>query len=155
MADERTAQAGRDEETRETEDRLTEYRPPANLPDPTPEDGFVFRWIRVSALGDADNRNVSMRFREGWDACLAEDHANLMIMSDVHSTYDGNIVIGGLMLCKCSVEKMAARDKYYQQKAAQQAASVDQNFMRESDPRMPVLQTEHTSQTTFGVGRRR
>jgi len=50
---------------------------------------------------------------------------------------------------------MAARDKYYQQKAAQQAASVDQNFMRESDPRMPVLQTEHTSQTTFGVGRRR
>jgi hypothetical protein len=50
---------------------------------------------------------------------------------------------------------MAKRDGYYQKKAEEQAASVDQNFMRENDPRMPLLETERRSETTFGVGRSR
>ena len=70
----RTAPKERDTETRETEDRETHYRPPSNLPDPTPQDGYVFRWIRTSMFGETDNRNVSMRYREGWEPCLAEDH---------------------------------------------------------------------------------
>ena len=60
MAKTRTAPKTRDNDTRETEDRVTDYRPPSNLPDPTPEDGYAFRWVRTSMLGDADNRNVSM-----------------------------------------------------------------------------------------------
>jgi len=156
MADEkRTAPTGRENETRETEDRVTEYRPPSNLPDPIPQDGYEFRWIRTSMLGEADNRNVSMRSREGWEPCLSEDHPELMIMSDMHTAYEGNIVIGGLMLCKCSTELMISREAYYANKAGQQAASVDQNFMRENDPRMPVLETERTSSVSFGAGRRR
>ena len=118
---------------------MTHYRPPSNLPDPTPEDGYEFRWVRTAMLGDADNRNVSMRYREGWEPCLAEDHPELMIMSDVNSTYEGNVVIGGLMLCKCSTEKMEARNKYFAEQANQQALSVDHNFMRENDPRMPLF----------------
>ncbi|MBT4085512.1 MAG: hypothetical protein HOE83_17135 [Alphaproteobacteria bacterium] len=151
----RTAPTARDNETRETEDRVTEYRPPSNLPDPIPQDGYEFRWVRTSMLGDADNRNVSMRYREGWEPCQAEDHPELMIMSDTDTTYKGNVVIGGLMLCKCSTELMISREEYYQKKSNQQAASVDQNFMRENDPRMPLLETEHSSTVTFGAGRTR
>lgn len=152
----RTASKTRDNETRETEDRETHYRPPSNLPDPTPQDGYVFRWVRTSMLGDADNRNVSMRYREGWEPCLAEDHPELMIMSDRDTDgFENNIVIGGLMLCKCSTERMKQRETYYQGKSQEQAASVDQNFMRENDPRMPLLETESRSETTFGVGRTR
>ncbi len=152
----RTAPKARDNETRETEDRVTHYRPPSNLPDPKPQDGYVFRWVRTSILGETDNRNVSMRYREGWEPCLAEDHPELMIMSDRDTDgFENNIVIGGLMLCKCSEELMAKRDGYYQKKAEEQAASVDQNFMRENDPRMPLLETERRSETTFGVGRSR
>ena len=153
--DPRTAPKARDNETREAEDRVTEYRPPSNLPDPAPQAGYVFRWVRTDVLGDQDNRNVSMRYREGWEPCLAEDHPELMIMSDVNSSFEGNIVIGGLMLCKCTAELMEAREQYYAGKAAEQAASVDLNFMRENDPRMPLLQTERTSSVTFGTGRRR
>lgn len=151
----RTAQPERDLDTREQEDRVTHYRPPSNLPDPIPQDGYEFRWIRTSMLGDADNRNVSMRYREGWEPCLAEDHPELMIMSDRDTDFEGNIVIGGLMLCKCSTELMQARNDYFQRLSKQQARSVDENYMRENDPRMPLLETERTSNTTFGAGRRR
>ena len=155
MAEARTAPKARENETRETEDRLTEYRPPVNLPDPTPQDGYVFRWVRTAVEGEQDNRNVSMRYREGWEPCLAEDHPELMIMSDLNSQFEGNIVIGGLMLCKCTTELMQAREFYFAKKATEQAASVDHNFMRENDPRMPLLDTERSSSVTFGAGRRR
>ena len=151
----RTSPKAREVETRETEERVTHYRPPSNLPDPIPQDGYDFRWIRTSILGEPDNRNVSMRYREGWEPCLAEDHPELMIISDVNTTFEGNIVIGGLMLCKCSKELMEARNEYYGSKSKEQATSVNQNFMRENDPRMPLLETEHRSETTFGVGRSR
>jgi|TARA_R110000787_G_scaffold18118_6_gene55939 hypothetical protein len=155
MAKTRTAPAERDTETRETEARVTHYTPPANLPNPTPQDGYAFRWIRTDMLGKTDNRNVSMRYREGWEPCLAEDHPELMIMSDEDTKFEDNVVIGGLMLCKCSEELMRQRDEYYQGMAKDQAESVDQNFMRESDPRMPLLETERKSSTSFGAGRRR
>ena len=155
MADTRTASKERDNETREVEERVTDYRPPSNLPDPTPQDGYQFRWVRTAMLGEKDNRNVSMRYREGWEPCLAEDHPELMIMSDADTTYEGNVVIGGLMLCKCSTELMQKRTDYYRGMASDQAASVDQNFMRENDPRMPLLETERNSTVSFGAGRKR
>ena len=153
--DKRTAPQARENETRETEDRVAVYRPPSNLPDPTPQDGYEFRWVRTDMLGKADNRNVSMRYREGWEPCLAEDHPELMITSDADTTHVGNVVIGGLMLCKSSTELMRSRETYYNKLAADQAASVDQNFMRENDPRMPLLETERKSSVSFGAGRRR
>ena len=154
----RTAPKERELETREVEDRATAYRPPSNLPDPIPQDGYEFRWVRTSSLGEMDNRNVSMRYREGWEPCLASDHPEMMIMSDVNDStdrFENNIVIGGLMLCKALTEQIQSRATYYANMASDQAKSVDQNFMRENDPRMPLLETEHTSQTTFGVGRGR
>lgn len=155
MARTRTAPTAREHETRETEDRETHYRPPSNLPDPTPQDGYDFRWVRTDTYGDPDNRNVSMRFREGWEPCLLEDHPELQLMPDIDHRFEGNVVIGGLMLCKCSVEKIAQRAKYYEDMSRQQAESVDQNFMRENDPRMPLLETERKSSVSFGAGRRR
>ena len=42
------------------------------------------------------------------------------------------------MLCKTSVENKEAREEYGQ-KAQTQMDSVDNNLMREQDPRMPLL----------------
>ena len=124
-------------------------------------EGGSFRQLKMtnsyatSMFGETDNRNVSMRYREGWEPCLAEDHPELMIMSDAETEFENNIVIGGLMLCKCSEELMQRRNEYYNGKSKDQQASVDQNYMRENDPRMPLLETERHSETTFGVGRGR
>ena len=70
--------AGTREERSETT-RPETWTPPPLLPDPTPQKGWAFRWIRTSMVGKADNTNVSMRFREGWEAVKAEDHPELSV----------------------------------------------------------------------------
>ena len=62
-----------------------------------------------------------------------------------------NIVIGGLMLCKAPVELTEERNAYYNNQAKQQMHAVDNNLMRENDPRMPLF-NERKSKVTFGKG---
>jgi hypothetical protein len=62
-----------------------------------------------------------------------------------------NVVIGGLMLCKAPIELVGERSEYYQQQTDQQMRSVDNNLMRESDPRMPIF-NDRKSKVTFGKG---
>jgi len=95
-----------------------------------------------------------MRLREGWEPVRAEDHPELMIMSDHNSEWAkrGGIEVGGLLLCKMPVEKSQARQKFYEQKAEQQVNSIDNNYLRESDPRMPMLKPDRKTRVTFGSG---
>jgi hypothetical protein len=65
--------------------------------------------------------------------------------------FPDSIEIGGLLLCKTPVEFVEQRNAYYQQQADSQMNSVDNNFMRESDSRMPLYK-ERKSTVTFGKG---
>jgi hypothetical protein len=98
-----------------------------------------------------DNPNVSGKFREGWVPVRAEDHPEITIMHDHNSRFKGNIEIGGLLLCKIPKEIMDQRAAYHDELARRQLESVDQNFLRENDPRMPLFK-ERSSRTTFGRG---
>ena len=126
--------------------------PSSVLPTPDPQDGWIFIWIRTSTLGQSDNTNVSKKFREGWIAVKAEDHPELKVMPDINSQFNGNLEVGGLLLCKAPAEKMRARTKHYENVARRQMESVDSNYMRENDPRMPLLRPEKNTRTTFGKG---
>ena len=88
MAEQRTK---RDAESREVfETRPSDSWIPASvLPNPAPQEGWVFRWVRTSTLGHADNTNVSQKFREGWVPVKAEDHPELEVMSDIDSRFKG------------------------------------------------------------------
>jgi hypothetical protein len=55
------------------------------------------------------------------------------------------------MLCKIPTEMMEERDAFYRGQAESQMRSVDSNFMRENDPRMPLFH-ERKSKVTFGTG---
>jgi hypothetical protein len=55
------------------------YTPSSALPDPTPEPGYVYRWIATHVLGQADPTNVSKKMREGWEPVKAADHPELML----------------------------------------------------------------------------
>jgi hypothetical protein len=57
------------------------------------------------------------------------------------------------LLCKAPEETMAERDDYYRQHAQSQMTSVENNFMRENDPRMPLVRPEISTRVTFGKGR--
>lgn len=145
MAENRTA---RDLVSREKSARVV-YRPPSALPDPTPEPGYVYRWIATHVMGEAQHTNVSTKMREGWEPVKAVDHPELMLQGNEKT---GNVEIGGLMLCKMSKEQAQARDEYYQQQAEAQMASVDNNFLRNNDPRMPLFADRKSSSTRGGFG---
>ena len=148
MAGERTP---RPKTTREEESRPTDSWVPASiLPNPDPRDGWVHRWIRTSVLGESDNTNVSKMMREGWQPVKADDYPELLLESDIGSRFAGNIEVGGLLLCRAPKEKMEQRDKYFQDMAENQMQSVDNNFLRENDPRMPLMKPERSTRTTFG-----
>jgi hypothetical protein len=101
-------------------------------------------------LGASDNPNVSRRFREGYVPVKAADHPEMQLLSDVDSRFPDNIEVGGLMLC--AIDKDIAEDRSEQQLSAsrQQMDAVDNNYMRQSDPRMPVLRPERNTRTSFG-----
>lgn len=141
----------RELENRETAKRTQAWRRPETLPAPTPQPGWVFRWIRTSMIGQQDPTNVSAKFREGWEPVKAEDHPELMYMADPNTRFKGNVEIGGLLLCKAPEETMKQREEYYSQQAQSQIESVDNNFMRQNDARMPLF-TEKRSTTSFGRG---
>jgi len=144
MADNRTP---RDIVSREKTARAV-YVPPTNLPDPTPEPGYAYRWIATHVLGQADLNNVSRKMREGWVPVKATDHPELMMVGNAAT---GNVEIGGLMLCKMPKEMAVARDEFYQNQAQTQMESVDNHFMRNNDPRMPLF-SERKSTTSRGAG---
>jgi hypothetical protein len=148
MAD-RTPRAA---ETREAKANTQAWRQQSMLPTPEPRDGLHFRWVRTSTLGNADMTNVSRRFREGYVPVVASEFPELKIMSDVDSRFPENIEVGGLLLCSIPAEQANRRVDGQAQQAKAQLDAVDRNYMRESDPRMPVLKPERSTRTSFGKG---
>lgn len=149
MATDRTARA---QETREQEARY-EYKPPSTLPSPNPVDGYGFRWCAAYVLGKEDPTNMSTKMREGWVPCKAVDYPELQLSANTK----GEVEVGGLILCKAPVEMLEARTRYYQTQAAGQMESVNNSFMKENDPRMPILtpdmrQSVSRGRDTFGSG---
>jgi len=120
------------------------------LPVPEPKPGIEYRWVRTATLGKNDNTNVSSKFREGWTPVRAEDHPNLQVVSDIDSRFTDNIEVGGLLLCQNSVENVEARREAQLDQAQNQMQAVDNSYLRNSDPRMPVLDSERSTRSSFG-----
>lgn len=141
----------RDLQTRDTDSRKKLWQPADLLPAPTPQEGYEFRWIRKSMMGQADPTNTSRSFREGWEPCQLSDHPELQLSVDPDAKNSGLVEVGGLILCKMPSEMVAARNAYYQQHTQAQMDSVDSGLMRENDPRMPLFK-ESKSSVSFGRG---
>ena len=138
-------------ETREKTTRKRAWTRPEVLPSPTPEEGYVFRWVRVSSRGTTDATNVSSKLREGWEPVKAVDHPEITLVTVENERFADNVVMGGLMLCKAPEEMVEERSEYYEDQTQSQMASVDNNLMRESDPRMPIFNDRKTK-VSFGHG---
>tara|TARA_R100001224_G_scaffold66028_1_gene39734 strand:- start:1202 stop:1648 length:447 start_codon:yes stop_codon:yes gene_type:complete len=148
MADNRL---DRELETREKTARKTAWKRPEVLPSPAPEEGYVYRWIRVANQGQVDATNVSSKLREGWTAVKASDHPEITLVTIENDRFKDNVVIGGLMLCKAPIELANERNEHYAEQTASQMNAVDNNLMRENDPRMPIF-NDRKSKVTFGKG---
>ncbi len=139
-------------QTREEEKRFQTWAPASTLPEPDKLPGYVYRWIRVSTLNEKDPRNISAKLREGWEPVRIEEQPRFQLMVDPDSRFKDNVEVAGLLLCKAPKELMEQRKGYFASKNQAQMESVDNNFMRESDARMPLFR-EKKSTTSFGKGK--
>jgi hypothetical protein len=141
----------REVDTRQQDERPKQWQAPELLPEPDKQAGFAYRWIRVSMLNSADPRNLSSKLREGWEPVRAEEQPKFQLLVDPDSRYKDNIEIGGLLLCKTPIELVQQRTEYYEKQTQSQTDAVDNNLMRQNDPRMPLF-NERKSTTSFGKG---
>jgi len=141
----------RELESRRTTARPQAWRAPETLPSPDERPGWRHRWVRLSTLGQADPSNISSKLREGYEPCKAEDYPELMMYATNEGRFKGGIEMGGLLLCRIPVEFLEQRMKHYEGQNRAQVESVDNNFLRENDPRMPLF-SEKKSKVTFGSG---
>ncbi len=141
----------REQEQREATTRKRSWVRPEVLPSPNPEPGYTYHWVRVSIRGEADPQNTSMKLREGWEPVKASDHPEIAIPGVENERFKDNVVMGGLMLCKMPTEMVKERNAYVEQISESQIRSVDNQLMRENNPRMPLF-AERKSTTTFGKG---
>ena len=147
-----TNRVPREIETRATTERPKQWMPPELLPEPDKQEGFEYRWIRVSMNGQADPRNISAKLREGWEPVTVEEQPKFKLLVDPNTRFKDGIEIGGLLLCKTPKEFVEQRNKYYQDLTDSQTRAVDNSFMRENDPRMPLF-NERKSNVSFGKGK--
>ena len=148
MANNRT---NRELETREKTERKKSWQRPEVLPTPNKDDGYDYRWIRVAIQGQDDPTNVSLKLREGWEPVKASEHPEMFLTSVENPRFKDNVVMGGLMLCRAPSELLAEREEHFKAETAAQMESVDNNLMRENDPRMPLFHSRK-SQVSFGKG---
>ena len=141
----------RDQATREKKVAKRSWEAPELLPMPDPQPGWAFRWVRIATLGETDARNMSSKIREGWVPVKAVDHPEITLVTVENEKFKDNIVIGGLLLCKMPQEMQDERREYYEGITKAQMDAVDNNLMRENDPRMPIF-NDRKSNVTFGKG---
>ena len=148
MADQRTP---RELESRAKAERPKTWMPAELLPEPPKDPNYAYRWIRVSPLGPADPRNISSKIREGWEPIKVADYPEYAHQCDDKPRLPGSVEVGGLLLCRTPKELVDQRNAFYHGQATGQMESVDNTFMRENDPRMPLFK-QRRSEVSFGRG---
>jgi len=141
----------REMESRKVSMRPEAWRPPETLPMPDDRPGWKHRYIRISYGGQSDVGNISSKLREGYEFCKAEEYPELMALASTEGRFKGNIEIGGLVLCRIPTEFLQQRADYYNKQNNAQMESVDNTYLRDSDPRMPLFK-QRESKVTFGSG---
>jgi hypothetical protein len=141
----------REVETRAASQRIEQWAPAELLPEPDKQAGYAYRWIRISTLGAADPRNLSGKLREGWEPVPVEEQPKFQLLVDPNSRFKDSIEIGGLLLCKSPERFVDQRNLHYAKQSEAQTEAVDNNLMRQSDPRMPLFK-ERKSTSSFGKG---
>jgi hypothetical protein len=131
--------------------RHTSWQAPETLPSPNPRPGISHRWVRTSMLGVPDVQNISGKFKEGYEPVKAEDYPELSMHAATDGRFAGSIEAPGLVLCSIPTEFLKQREAHFSNINKATMESVDNNFMRDSDPRMSKF-SEKSTKVTFGSG---
>jgi hypothetical protein len=99
---------------------------------------------------------MSKRIREGFEPVKAADYPDFDAPTIDDGRHAGVIGVGGLILAKIPEETVSERNAYFKQVTDSQLYGVDNDLMRDSDPRMPIRKgdIQRNSKTEFGSRRK-
>ena len=141
----------RSTESRNQTQRPQQWTPPELLPEPDKQPGYKYRWIRVTLGGQTDARNISIKMREGWEPVKIEEQPQYALLVNGEGRFKDSVQVGDVLLCKTPEELAEQRNQHYLQQSEQQIKAVDNNLMKQNDPRMPLFK-ESSSSTSRGSG---
>ena len=124
---------------------------PENVQARFDNEGMALRWIRISLQGKDDISNVGKKLQAGWVFVTPDEVPEMALTSFVRDEgrYQGSVCRGDVALVKMPAGKVAARRKFYENKANDQMDAVNAQLMKNSDSRMPISNTSR-SVTTRG-----
>ena len=139
-------------QSRDRNVRNKPWQPPSVLDAPDAPEGYVYRWIRESMVGNDDKANMSKRIREGWEPVRAEEHPDFETPVVEEGKYAGVIGVGGLILAKMPIETIAERNAYYEQKNVDAVEALDNTVFNDAgrDSRYVKYNPRRDTKVTFG-----
>ena len=148
-----TTRQSRESEQHAKTTRRQPWRPVRKLETPPPPEGYEYRWIRESMLGQEDRGNVSRRLREGYELVRGTDLPQEFELPTQDSGRHAGIVYNeGLLLAKIPVETKNERNAYYADKNRQAKEALDNNMFNEANKegRYVKYDSDRRSNVTFG-----
>ena len=146
--------SSRESEAHDNKARRKPWRPVRKLETPPAPEGYTYRWIRESMLGQEDRANVSRRLREGWELVRGTDlPADFQLPTmDGSGRHEGVVYNEGLLLAKIPVETVEERKSHYQNVTQEQSNALDNNMFNDArqDSRYVKYDPQRDSQVTFG-----
>lgn len=146
--------SSRESEAHDNKARRKPWRPVRKLETPPAPEGYTYRWIRESMLGQEDRANVSRRLREGWELVRGTDlPADFQLPTmDGSGRHEGVVYNEGLLLAKIPVETVEERKAHYHNVTQEQSNALDNNMFNDArqDSRYVKYDPQRDSQVTFG-----
>ena len=143
----------RESENHAKQTRRQPWRPVRKLETPPAPEGYEYRWIRESMLGQEDKANVARRIREGWELVRGTDlPAEYSYPTADTGRHAGLVYSEGLLLAKIPTETREERNAYYEDQARMKKEALDNNMFNESrkDSRYVKYDSDRKSNVTFG-----
>jgi hypothetical protein len=138
--------------SREKTTRRKPWAPPSSLDAPPAPDGYKYRWIRAETLGQADNKNLNARLREGFELVRADSSEQYPTIQE--GKYQGVIGVGGLLLAKIPEEIVEERMAYFAQQTRDKEEAIANDLLKEQHSSMPISKPDRQSRVTFGGNRK-
>lgn len=149
------ARTSREADSHDNNSRRKSWVPKPKLDVPAPPEGFEYRWIRMSMLGQEDANNVSYRVREGWEFVQASElpaDYHMPVYEDEKSRFSGVVYSEGLLLAKMPTEMVNQRREYYEGMSQKAQSALDNNIFNDAkkDSRYVKYDSKRESGVSFG-----
>ena len=136
-------------QSRDKVKRPTTWTPPSSLDAPPAPDGFRHRWIRAEVVGFDDTKNMSGKFRSGWELVRGDQYPDAEYPTVTEGKYSGVIGDGGLLLARIPEEVAKSREEFFRKQTQSREEAIDNDLMKEQHSSMPI-NAERQSRGTFG-----